>query len=70
MWRIGVPNPHLNAFIPAGGYLLSTLSISVVKSGGLQDMANRKILATGAVVVDAEQPIEKVVEDIMKHNAS
>ena len=32
MVRIGVTDPHLNALVPTGGYLLSTLSLSVVKS--------------------------------------
>ena len=31
MMRIGVSDPFLNALVPTGGYLLSTLSLSVVK---------------------------------------
>lgn len=31
MWRIGIDEPYLNALIPTGGYLLSTLSLSFVK---------------------------------------
>ena len=32
MLRIGVSDPHLNALVPTGGYLLSTLSLSIVKT--------------------------------------
>ena len=31
MWRIGVTDPYLNALVPTGGYILSTLSLSVIK---------------------------------------
>ncbi len=31
MWRIGIPDAYLNALVPTGGYLLSTLSLSVIK---------------------------------------
>ncbi len=31
MKNIGVPDPFLNALVPTGGYVLSTLSLSVVK---------------------------------------
>lgn len=31
MWRIGVTEPYINALVPTGGYLLSTLSLSFVK---------------------------------------
>ena len=31
MSRIGVPDAFLNALVPTGGYLLSTLSLSFVK---------------------------------------
>jgi hypothetical protein len=31
MIRIGVGDPFLNALVPTGGYLLSTLSLSVIK---------------------------------------
>lgn len=29
---IGIENPWLNAFVPTGGYLLSTFSLSVLKN--------------------------------------
>lgn len=32
MWKIGVGDPFSNALVPAGGYLLSTLSLPFVKS--------------------------------------
>lgn len=32
MYRIGVPDYFLNALVPTGGFLLSTLSLSVVKN--------------------------------------
>ena len=31
MWRIGVTDPYINALVPTGGYLLSTLSLSFIK---------------------------------------
>lgn len=31
MWRIGVSDPFLNALVPTGGYLLSTLSLAFIK---------------------------------------
>lgn len=31
MHRIGVSDPHINALVPTGGYVLSTLSLSVIK---------------------------------------
>lgn len=31
MYRLGVADPLLNALIPTGGYLLSTLSLPIVK---------------------------------------
>jgi len=31
MWRIGVSDPMINALIPTGGYLLSTLSLTIIK---------------------------------------
>lgn len=31
MWRIGVVDPLINALVPTGGYVLSTLSLSFVK---------------------------------------
>ncbi len=36
MWRIGVNDPFINALVPTGGYLLSTLSLSFVKEYWLQ----------------------------------
>jgi len=36
MMRIGVGDPFLNALVPTGGYLLSTLSLSVVKKWWMQ----------------------------------
>jgi hypothetical protein len=32
MWRIGVPDPMINALVPTGGYLLSTLSMPFIKN--------------------------------------
>ena len=31
MYRIDIAEPFLNAFVPAGGYLLSTLSLPIIK---------------------------------------
>ena len=31
MYRIGVPDPLLNALVPTGGYVLSTLSLPFIK---------------------------------------
>ena len=31
MWRIGVTEPYVNALVPTGGYLLSTLSLPFIK---------------------------------------
>jgi len=31
MWQIGVDEPMINALVPTGGYLLSTLSLPIVK---------------------------------------
>ncbi len=31
MWRIGVADPLVNALVPTGGYVLSTLSLPVFK---------------------------------------
>lgn len=36
MWRIGVGEPLINALVPTGGYLLSTLSLGVIKSWWLK----------------------------------
>ena len=32
LWYIGVPNPLLNALVPTGGFVLSTLTISFFKT--------------------------------------
>jgi hypothetical protein len=31
MHRIGISEPFINALVPAGGYLLSTLSLPIIK---------------------------------------
>jgi len=31
MWSIGVSDPYLNALVPTGGYILSTLSLLFIK---------------------------------------
>ncbi len=31
MWSIGVNDPYLNALVPTGGYILSTLSLPFLK---------------------------------------
>ncbi len=31
MYRLGIEAPFLNAFVPTGGYLLSTLSLPLIK---------------------------------------
>lgn len=31
MWRIGVTEPFVNALVPTGGYILSTLSLMFIK---------------------------------------
>jgi hypothetical protein len=36
MWRIGVVDPQMNALVPTGGYLLSTLSLGYVKNWWLK----------------------------------
>ena len=40
MVRIGVADPYLNAFVPTGGYLLSTLSLPFVKAFWLKKYGN------------------------------
>jgi len=32
MYRIGIDDAYLNALVPTGGYILSTLSLSMIKS--------------------------------------
>ena len=36
MMRIGVNDPFLNAFVPTGGYVLSTLSLPIIKKWWLK----------------------------------
>jgi hypothetical protein len=36
LWRIGVSEPLINALVPTGGYLLSTLSLSFIKKQWLK----------------------------------
>lgn len=36
MYRIGVPDPFLNALVPTGGYLLSTLTLPFFKDWWLK----------------------------------
>jgi hypothetical protein len=43
MWRIGVTEPFLNAVVPTGGYLLSTLSLGVVKRWWLKKNENNPL---------------------------
>ncbi|MEY2665162.1 MAG: hypothetical protein RLZZ480_267 [Candidatus Parcubacteria bacterium] len=31
MYRIGITEPFINALVPTGGYLLSTLSLPIIK---------------------------------------
>lgn len=38
MYRIGVGDPLLNAFVPTGGYLLSTLSFAYIKRWWVQNI--------------------------------
>lgn len=41
MWRIGVVEPFLNALVPTGGYLLSTLSLGVIKQWWLKNYESK-----------------------------
>ncbi len=45
MWRIGVTEPLINAIVPTGGYLLSTLSLGVVKRWWLKRYGQRSLKA-------------------------
>lgn len=36
MWKIGIGDPAINALVPTGGYLLSTLSLPMVKRWWLE----------------------------------
>ena len=40
MYRIGVNDPMVNAFVPTGGYLLSTLSLPIVKTWWVNKYTN------------------------------
>ncbi|MFP4098867.1 MAG: hypothetical protein ACLFP8_05965 [Alphaproteobacteria bacterium] len=31
MWSIDVPHPHFSAFVPTGGFVLSTLTLGLLK---------------------------------------
>jgi hypothetical protein len=42
MILVGLPYPFLGAIVPAGGYLLSTLSLPVAKQIWLQNYYNKK----------------------------
>lgn len=42
MWRIGISEPWLNALVPTGGYLLSTLSLPIIKNWWLKDQNKHK----------------------------
>ena len=42
MYRIGVPDPFLNALVPTGGYMLSTLSLVFIKRWWLTYVYNQK----------------------------
>tara|TARA_Y100000310_G_C20593370_1_gene769252 strand:+ start:785 stop:1030 length:246 start_codon:yes stop_codon:yes gene_type:complete len=41
MAKIGVPSPHLNALVPTGGYVLSTLSLPYIKDWWLNSVYRR-----------------------------
>lgn len=41
MKHIGVPDPHLSALIPTGGYILSTLTLSLVKDFWIKKYGNK-----------------------------
>ncbi|MDP6293960.1 MAG: hypothetical protein QF486_01320 [Candidatus Woesearchaeota archaeon] len=41
MTKIGVPNPALNALVPTGGYVLSTLSLPFIKLWWLKNVYRR-----------------------------
>lgn len=42
MYRIGVGDPFINALVPTGGYLLSTLSLGVVKQWWMNVFVKKK----------------------------
>ncbi|OIN85776.1 MAG: hypothetical protein AUJ12_08205 [Alphaproteobacteria bacterium CG1_02_46_17] len=42
MWSLGVSQPILNALIPTGGYLFSTLSLPMVKKIWIEKIQNEK----------------------------
>ena len=41
MYRIGVVDPFLNALVPTGGYIFSTLSMSCIKTWWVHIYADR-----------------------------
>lgn len=43
MWRIGVLEPLINALVPTGGYLLSTMSLPLVKKLWLKNVIQKEI---------------------------
>ena len=40
MYRIGIPDPAINALVPTGGYLLSTLSLPIIKEWWISRYGN------------------------------
>lgn len=42
LWRIGVSEPMINALVPTGGFLLSTLSLSFVKNIWIKNVTKDK----------------------------
>lgn len=41
MWRIDVAEPMINALVPTGGYLLSTLSLTFIKRRWLKKYGSK-----------------------------
>lgn len=42
LWRIGVSEPMINALVPTGGFLLSTLSLPFVKNIWIKNVTKDK----------------------------
>jgi hypothetical protein len=42
MWRIGVSDPMINALVPTGGYLLSTLTLPFIKNLWIKSVTKDK----------------------------
>ena len=42
MWQLGIPAPWLNALVPTGGFIFSTLSLGVVKKIWIQKIYFKK----------------------------